>query len=462
MSKLPTFLIEVSHSSELNEQCLLAMVSAYTNGVISNNRITTATAWYEVDSLPSCGWTVMGWTDRVQSELADMLFAELYCLLAGFCKSGIRVRYQGPQQAQFPDLTSDDLDDSAGCVKIFQDHVTNSQRTKPYSWSTLARCSDELLRLKNIDEVETTTDWECVIPTSTAANCDLRLFRYLGRLLVQISCSEGGEIKGYQLKGFAPNVQPDCKRWIDRTAREVRTWGEAWVKHDDSNRTLLSNLLFLPNEIAILTDRMYRYRVQQTTTLERLRTMSFGLGKSSAFCFDEWLAFTDRYLSHRQFDLARKCLHQAKRLATDTQAEQLKFRMQRLTKSSEPSKGIGTSKPKRKLFSSLKKLFNEKTYQALLELETARDRAYYASDYGRYPLELPGAIHRQFSAEELLSANLTPALLTKMLGEKIEPPLPTETRGLFQACIANEVVWGCTSRACYYFESIPNTLFYPC
>ncbi len=170
MSKLPTFLIEVSHSSELNEQCLLAMVSAYTNGVISNNRITTATAWYEVDSLPSCGWKVMGWTDRVQSELADTLFAELYCLLAGFYKSGIRGRYQG--------------------------------------------------------------------------------------------------------------------------------------------------------------------------------------------------AFTDRYLNHRQFDLAKNCLHQAKRLATDTQAEQLEFRMQRLTKSSEPSEVIGTVKPERKLFSSLKKLFNEKTYQA--------------------------------------------------------------------------------------------------
>ncbi len=236
-----------------------------------------------------------------------------------------------------------------------------------------------------------------------------------------------------------------------------RTWGEAWLPHAVAGQ-ILTGYIRLEEEIAIVTDQIHRYQIEEPTSLNR-RAMTFGKGASTAFPFDQWVQFAQHYHDKKDPKLAVLCLKQAELLAET--AEQ-RISVSTLLSSMRPPRRlrIPHSQQLRRLsFSMLATVAGPGIKDSVVAFEKQRDEAYAYSDYGRMPWEIPEADNGPFAPKIVKDAGLTQEILEHLLSRTVGGYFPELLSGLFLFEVHGRRIWGGRDTGVYFVEGIADAVF---
>ncbi len=197
------------------------------------------------------------------------------------------------------------------------------------------------------------------------------------------------------------------------TAQSRRTWGEAWLPHEIKEQILIG-LVRLGHETAIVTDRIYRYRVEDKTSLSR-RSWTFGQGSSTSFEFAEWIEFARHFHANKNFRASSLCLKQAEWLA---HSEDLKTVLRERRTALRPPKRVRVlrSKAIRRLkLDQMGKWTGPETQAKVASVETQRQEAYLYSDFGRLPWDVPQTDSAPVEPLVAKNAGLTMEVLQRLV-----------------------------------------------
>lgn len=446
----------------ITDAVLNQMVGAYTLGSIYAHRVESRLAAYTVRSEAENSWIIQG-TRHPQRDDGEVAWrVELYMLFAGFYKSGFSVSTLGPADGSLPgggQLTPPRGATSKGMRQIFQDHFPKNLRLSSYPFMHLAKCGEDIAATTKVQTLLRFPEWTEEVEKSESKVGGVAWLNFQASLSIEINVDSEGDIRSYRILGFSPVFDSYDVSEYDAVPVEVRTWGEAWVRHDVTGNSRLHHLLFLPNEIGLVTDRLYRYRIEKLSTLKKLYDITFGRGKSGVFNRAQWLEFASHYQKAGYLAVSRKCLQQAKVLAeSELELAEIESAMKRLFSSKRDVSEL-IAKPRRRRISQLSKIVNPDFCQALEKWEQVREFAFAATDDGRYPIDLPGIHFHPITYEQLSEAEVPLACLSILTGEKYKD-YPPEVKGLYNFTIQNISIWGMHDKGCYFVESIPDAVFY--
>ncbi|MFO0941150.1 MAG: hypothetical protein U0930_10310 [Pirellulales bacterium] len=236
-----------------------------------------------------------------------------------------------------------------------------------------------------------------------------------------------------------------------------RTWGEAWLPHELAGQVLIG-LVWLADQVSIITDRIHRYRIEEPATIAR-RRLTFGKLASKSFRFDEWIKFANQFHARKNSAAAMNCLKQAELLAKSE--EQI----------SEVAKHKAVLRPPKRIRIPVSKTFQRLSFRELenqigatafvlfLRMEKERSNAYAYSDFGRMPWEVVQADNGPVAARLAQKAGMTKQVLQELVRIGSIGFFPDSIAGLFSFQIEGRQFWGGRTTGAYYVEGIPDAVF---
>lgn len=459
-----SFEFRVTNASHwrLDDSVLLQIVGAFTLGTIHFRRVESTLATYEVNAESTGSWTVRGTRKTERNDSPSAWKVEIYLLLTGFFRSGFSFQVLDDSAPSFPgngQLTHPVPTVSEGLTAPFHDHFPDLMKKHPVSISILEDLVSALSTNFVLDELLSSPDWIRAAAVLEAQPPKVELVRFKSELSLQLDLDENGDFLSHKILGFIPIVDYREPVRFDDVPTPARTWGEAWLKHDVPILPNVRCLAILPDEIAILAEQLYRYQILDKSTLTNPDAFTFGKGKSKLYDCAQWLAFARNYSAASQLDIAQKCVQQAKKLAqTDLERAEIQTV---LTNMLDPQStgAMSAAKPRRRKLEQLSRLLSPELYLAIKEWEEVRELAFAASDHGRYPIDLPGIDFHPITDDQLLAAEIPLPCLSKMVGEKYTS-YPSTVRGLYNFTIKGYSIWGIQDKGCYFFEAIPDSLFF--
>jgi len=237
--------------------------------------------------------------------------------MAGFFKANYAVEYAGANSSWLPEhgrlIPSSS---SAVCPvimpRLFREHLDLQASNAPLSVAALEDLQESLIGTDSIQDLSKSINVR--IPSDRQM-----LVTFPGDVSVQLALANN-RIESHAICGFTLGGMTAETGLIDHYPKRVRTWGEAWLAPDDPKLSLFSGLLTLPNEVGIVTDRIYRYGIDEPETLKNRDSSYFGLGRSKVYDRAQWIRYAGKYFELRNQTVVEACLNQAEQLA-ETKAQ---------------------------------------------------------------------------------------------------------------------------------------------
>lgn len=444
------FRFTLDRRDELDRGALLEAIAMFTGGLVVGQRVISRVATYHIKAARTHFEIEGGSNAALGGESSHRLMASHFCLMVAFHTSNIGVHFDGTEKDQLP-----------GCgylpgvaarpiafAKPFQDHLPKKKRSPAIAPSALAAVHEAFSQ----------------IPTSTARE---RQITVDFGLRVDRERSNEDPHHGHRVSGYAPALVLEDGVTLDLQTRPARTWGEAWVAHDEPQKSILGSLAILPNEVAFLTDHLFRYTVADRGTLKRLSTITFGRGKSRVFDRDDFLRFADRYRTLDNKAAAYACWRQAARLsaskAQKEEIDRLKADFERERK--RLTLPDGANRPVvRKSFSALVETLGETGLSEAVHIADECDAAWYHSDFGRYRdrMQVAGTTQHKLSAEQLIAAGFSRKSLTLVLGRDPGETVSNKPEtALILISIGGHKLWGTIGSGWFALDGEFNTVYGP-
>ena len=252
------------------------------------------------------------------------IIGALYNLMAGFFKAGADVEINGPLSALLPGAGRLHHDPHTRPVflvrQIFEDRIQDAERTKAIEPAVLEEIHDALEDGLLIGDAIDDPDFRAMFPSAAK---DPRseitwLLTHSSGLEVAVLTKDGAAESHCILK-HRPQSSGRMFGFPIPQAKQVRSWGDAWIGHSwGGRRTRPEGLEILPDEVAIIHDvSAYRYRIADRVTLNNLSMITFGTGPSP-YAAQVWLGMADQCGEVGNHDLAARCCDEAALCGEDT------------------------------------------------------------------------------------------------------------------------------------------------
>lgn len=409
-------------------------------------------ARYQIESAEGNQWCVQG---ASFAEDLDRLLLAHYLLMAGFYKANFSVEYCGDHANRLPGngrLISNLSPASAEphlltLHRLFREHLDSQEGNQPLSVTALEDLHNLLTNTQSIEDlpksavIRFASDTQMLVTFSNAISV---------QLVIANQQIESHSICGFTLGGITAK-----KGLRDDYPKEVRAWGEAWLAHDDSNRNLLAGLLTLPGEVGLVTDRLYRYRIEERESLKNRDNSHFGVGRSKVFDRGQWIRYAEKYFNLRRETMMAACLDQAAQLSeNNVQLDEINGMRSNWKLYSLPSGQCSLRSLK-----EIRRRWGLAVHSRIAAVEASRLEAYEYSDYGRQVWHVPEVSYTEGSPSRLVQAGFSHEAFELLTGQTAPQFLPDSITRLFCFDANNRRVWGHDSTGRYFLEEDPNTVF---
>ncbi len=250
----------------------------------------------------------------------DRAYAPLYLLFSAWFLAGADVTIEGPWEDSFPGrgtLVHQTIV-PLQLRPLFQDGLPISERTVYPTLEVLSEIHSALGHRANWKEVRENPAFQhCfpeVIPNRKAP--DNVQLRHRSGLRVDLILNHGA-IDSHIIECR----QEECNAraiTCQRQVSVVRTWWDAWIGHCPTSELTPKHLLVLQDEIALFSTSgsIWRYRLQNMTTLDRLTEFHFGEGVAPNRSIESWLQLANQFGEAGWLEIAIACCEQAIASAT--------------------------------------------------------------------------------------------------------------------------------------------------
>ncbi len=409
-------------------------------------------ARYRVEPAESNQWIIRG--SSLTEDFNRLLLAH-YLLLAGLFKANFSVEFSGDYATWLPGhgrLMPFLLPASADLPQVvfprlFREHLDSQVGNSPLSAAALEDLNESLIRIATIKD----------LPKSAVirfASDSQMLVTFPGDVSVQLVVVNE-RIESHSICGFTLGGITAESGLREEYPKEVRTWGEAWLAHDESKVSLLSGLLTLPGEVGVVTDRLYRYRINEPETVNNRVNSHFGKGSSKVYDRGQWIRYAGKYFELRSETMVDACLSQAAQLSkTDAQLGEID-RLRTDWKLYSLPKGLGNLLA----IEEIRNRCGMAVYARVVAVEKSRLEAHEFSDYGRETWNVPDVSYTESTPSKLMNAGLNLAVFELLTGQLSPQFLPENNPELFYFGADNRCVWGHNITGRYFVEDEPNTVF---
>ncbi len=322
--------ISLDHSItvEFNDQSLIDLGSIiettglYLHSSVECNLVQHTCYIFNVAQTAPGRYVIQARAPHPQSEgsydkfAIDHAFAVLYLLAYGWAASGANVTIEGPWQDFLPcrGRLSFERTEIARPHPLFQDGLPPASRATYPSFETLSEIYATLPFDAQWSEVKGSLMFiELFQESSPKAKSpnQVRLKHHTG-LQVDLLL-RSGRIHSHQLEHIQLEVQPEYASFgCARHVANARTWWDACIDHCPSQGIELVRFSILPSEIAILSvEKIYRYHLDDDSTLERPECIDFGPGFHRTRSIDSWLGSARIFGEAKRTKEAIACCEQA-------------------------------------------------------------------------------------------------------------------------------------------------------
>jgi len=250
--------------------------------------------------------------------------AALYSLMAGFHKAGADIEIAGPLGDLLPGrgrlaYARADMRPAFRVRQIFEDQLAEAERTKPIDAAVLEQIHMALGAAAQIDARIDDPAFREIFPAASIdpRSASTRLLTHRSGVGVAV-LTKDGITQSHCILGHRPLSVGRLFGFPVPVAKDVRSWGEAWIGHSwGGRRAKPEGLEILPDEVAIIHDvSVYRYRIADRTTLGDLSKFTFGAGPSP-FPARVWLGMAEQCGEAGNHELAARCCDEAERSGDD-------------------------------------------------------------------------------------------------------------------------------------------------
>ncbi len=237
-------------------------------------------------------------------------FAQIYTLIIGLRRANLLIECSGDFAPFLPRETkpANNSNLQVQFQKVGIDHDSRASKNFRFSPEQLTHWYHYFGSMTTLAQANQAVDY----PGKHMVSDHCYLWKLPEGLMIR-SKVENDQLIDHQILGFTFPFNAMQKGMPLSKPSRRRTWGEAWLPHDVAGQ-ILTGYIRLDDEIAIVTDRIQRYQIEEPSSLNR-RAMTFGKGVSTAFSFDQWVQFAQHYHDKKDSKLAVLCLKQAELLA---------------------------------------------------------------------------------------------------------------------------------------------------
>lgn len=245
----------------------------------------------------------------------ERAYAPLYLLFVAWFLAGADVKIEGPWGDSFPGrgILAHQTIIPLQLRPVFQEGLPSSERTVYPSLEALAEIHRTICRCAKWKEVKEQVAFKNCFPEVTPnlkAPNNIKL-RHSSGLQVDLILDQG-VIASHIMECVQDEFDTrfiTCQRQVS----VVRTWWDAWIGHCPTDDLAPKHLMILPDEVAILSTSgsIWRYRLQNALTLERLQEVDFGEGVEPTRSIESWVQFANRFGEAGLVEIAIACSEQA-------------------------------------------------------------------------------------------------------------------------------------------------------
>jgi hypothetical protein len=409
-------------------------------------------AHYRVEPAEGYQWSIQG--SSFTEDIKRLLLAH-YLLMAGFYKANFSIEYCGDHASWLPEngrLISTRSHTSAApslltFPRLFREYLDSQVSNLPLSVVALEDLHKSLINAVSIKD----------LPESAIirfASDTQMLVTFSGEISVELVVANE-RIESHRICGFTLGGITAESGLREEYPKEVRTWGEAWLAHDDSKASLLSGLLTLPSEVGVVTDRLYRYRIEEQETIKNRDNSRFGKGKSKVFDRGQWIRYASKYFELRSQTMVEACLNQAAQLSeSDVQLDEMDGLRTDLKLYSLPRRQCNLL-----ALDEIRHRSGLAVHARVVDVEKSRLEAFEYSDYGRQAWHVSEVSYTEGTPRRVVQAGFSREVFELLTGQASPQFLPESIPRLFRFDANNRRVWGHDSTGRYYVEEDPNTVF---
>jgi len=211
----------------------------------------------------------------------------------------------------------------------------------------------------------------------------------------------------------------------------------------------------LPNEVGIVTNRLYRYRIDERETLTNRDRSYLGEGRSKVYGHVQWIRYAGRYFEMRNKAMVEACLNQAERLSVT------KVQLRKINRMRTEWKLFSLpSGPVRLLaMGAIPSRCGMTVYERIVAVEKTRLEAFEFSDYGRKTWNVTDVSYAESTPNKLMDAGFNEGVFELLTGQSAPQILPEGIPQLFSFDADNRRVWGHNHTGRYFVEVQPNIVF---
>ncbi len=449
------FSFRISSAQCVSQFIIAEAVGMYAGGKFlhRNSEIELSkVARYRVEPADHNQWNICG--SLLTKDVNRVLLAH-YLLMVGFFKANFSVEYFGdyanwlPQHGRLISEKSPALHSPPPIKlpRLFREHLDSQAGNVPMSIAALEDLHNSLMRTDTINE----------LPKSAVvrfASENQMLVTFPGDVSVEFIVANQ-RIESHGICGFTLGGITAENGLRDECPKEVRTWGEAWLAHDESQASLLAGLLTLPGEVGVVTDRLYRYRIDEPETIAMRDSSQFGKGKSKVYDRGQWIRYAGKYFEMRSKSMVDACLNQAEHLSeTKAHFSELDRLRKRWKLFALPS-GSGS------LFSieEIRNRCGTTVHAKVADVDKSRMEAYEYSDYGRQAWNVSGVCYTESTPIKVMNSGMNGRVFELLTGHPEPQFLPQNIPRLFCFDADDQRVWGHDTTGRYFVEKEPNIVF---
>ena len=440
-----------------SDQCVSRAVIAeagaiYVGGSFLHHRSEielSGVAHYRVEPADDNQWSIHG---ASLTENLNRLSLAHYLLMAGFFKANFSIEYFGANASWLPEHGRMIPSMSTAVFpvtlpRLFREHLDSQTGNAPLSMAAIEDLYESLIGTDTIKDLSKSA-------TVRFASDSQMLVTFPGDVSVQLAIVKN-RIESHSICGFTLGGMTAENGLREHCPKHVRTWGEAWLAHDDSTVSTLSGLLTLPNEVGIVTNRLYRYRIDEQETLTNRDRSYLGEGRSKVYGHVQWIRYAGRYFEMRNKAMVEACLNQAERLSVT------KVQLRKIDRMRTEWKLFSLpSGPVRLLaMGAIPSQCGMTVYERIVAVEKTRLEAFEFSDYGRKTWNVTDVSYAESTPNKLMDAGFNEGVFELLTGQSAPQILPEGIPQLFSFDADNRRVWGHNHTGRYFVEVQPNIVF---
>ena len=449
------FSFRISSDQRVSQVVIVEAVAMYVGGRYLHHCSEvelSEVARYRVDPAEGNQWSIHGFA---LTEDINRLMLAHYLLMAGFYKANFCVEYCGDHANWLPEngrlictLSRASAAPSLLTLpRLFREHLDSQEGNRPLSVTVLEDLHKSLINIDSIKDLPESVGIRFVSDSQM-------LVTFSGEISVELLVANQ-RIESHSICGFTLGGITAESGLREEHPKEVRTWGEAWLAHYDSKASLLSGLLTLPSEVGLLTDRLYRYRIDELESLNARDNSHFGKGKSKVFSREQWIRYAGKFFELRNEAMLEGCLNQAALLSvTDVQLDEIDGLRTDCKLYSLPSGQCN-------LFAldEIRHRWGSAVHARVADVEKLRLEEFEYSDYGRQAWHVSEVSYTESTPSRVMKAGFSREAFELLTGQTSPQFLPERIPRLFCFDANKRRVWGHDSTGRYFLEEDPNSVY---